>query len=100
MTVFVGWAALDTQARPHHVAVGWAELDVLAKPYHVAVGWVELDVNAKSAAPVPPFVPGDELGRYHSRSAQQYSIPLAVDDGEDEDELITAILLQIAAHVL
>jgi len=99
MAVFVGWAALDVLARPHHVAVGWAELDLQARSFHVAVGWAELDMRATSAAPVPPFAPGDGVARYHSRSSQQYFIPLDVDS-DDEEEIITAILMEIAAHAI
>lgn len=99
MAIFVGWAELDTRARSSHVAVGWTELDVLARPLHVAIGWAELDMRATSTAPVPPFAPGGGVARYHAHASKQYNIPLDVD-GDDEEEIITAILMEIAAHVL
>ncbi len=98
MGVFVGWSSFDVQADPMRVSVGWSELDVLAKPYSVSVGWSEIDIAAISDDPVPNYYPGDGVARYHVNALNQYDIPLDIDN-DDEEEVISAILMEIIAHV-
>lgn len=101
--VALGWAELDANAAPFTVTVGWAELDANVTPFAVCLGWAELDARSPNADPVPPFVRGGGVARYHSNAFQKYEIPVQVEaaaDPDEEEEIILAILTEIAAHVL
>lgn len=81
------------------VQIGWAEFDNKAKLDSVRIGWAEFDVRSPSDKPVPTYAPGGGVARYHSRSTKKYLIPVeALPD--EEEEIIIAILMEIAAHVL
>ena len=49
--------------------------------------------------PLPDYAKGDDVARYHSRSQNQYMIPVDVDETEEE-EIILSLLMEIAAHVV
>lgn len=93
----VRWSEFDTQM-PKRARLHWAEFNVLAPAGKARVRWAEFDVRSPIASPIPPYVPGGGVGRYHSDSLQKYDIP--VDPGADEDEIILAILMEIATHVV
>lgn len=103
--VSVAWAEFDTLAKPVSVEVGWAEFDTQAKPVQVQVGWAEFDVSAKQPDRIekphkpPLYAPGLGVGQYYNDASQKYSIPVDADETEEE-EIIIAILLEIAAHAI
>jgi hypothetical protein len=98
MDMRIGWAEFDALAAPTDVRVGWAQFDAAASPFAVLVGWAELDARSPNADPVPPFVHGGGVARYHSHASQKYDIPLDIEG--EEEEILLAILAEIAAHVL
>lgn len=81
------------------VQVGWAEFDTQSAPVSVQIGWAEFDARSPSNKPVPAFVPGGGVARYHANSEKKYLIPVEAAPDEEE-EIIIAILMEIAAHVL
>lgn len=93
--VSIGWAELDTQAAG--ACVGWAEFDAGALAVHV--GWCELDCQSPTANPIPPYSPGGGVTRYHSYADKQYSVPVEIDEDEEE-QIILQILMEIASHEL
>lgn len=99
MLVQVGWAEFDTLAAPVSVQVGWAEFDARAQLASVQVSWAEFDARSPDNKPVPRFAPGGGVARYHSNATKKYSVPVeALPD--EEEEIIIAILMEIAAHVI
>lgn len=83
------------------VRIGYAEFDALAPPFGVKIGWAEFDARSPDNKPVPVYQPGGGVKRYYSNSRKKYNIPLVADIGHDEEEeIIIAILMEIAAHVI
>lgn len=80
--------------------IGWAQFDAKATPYRVAVGWAEFDVKSPTANPVPSWQPGGGVARYHSHVSHHYEIPVAPIEGDEEEEIILALLMEVAAHVV
>lgn len=85
MTVRVSWAQFDVRAPRKHLRVAWAELDVRAPTWRPDLDWEDSEISG--------------FAHYHNLSLNQYLIPV---DGEeaDEEQIILALLMEIATHVV
>lgn len=98
MDARVGWAEFDALAEPFQVNVGWAEFDAQGAQLLCFVGWAEFDCRSPGAVPIPPYAPGGGTTRYHSRTKQQYDIPVFADTEDDEERIVLEILMEIAKN--
>lgn len=110
MDVRLGFAEFDTLAAPYEVRIGWAEFDTQAAPFGVYLGWCEFD-NRSGGEAVPRYIGGgggylaggQTVSRYHSEKNRNYMVPVELPAGADEaeeEEVIMALLMEIAAREL
>lgn len=99
MDIRIGWAEFDATAPPMQVNIGWCEFDV-ASTSTVCIGWAEFDCRSPTTDPVPPFYPGGGVSRYHSSQYERYDVPLLDVLEEEEEEIVLALLMEIAEHEL
>lgn len=104
MDVRIGWASFDAAAAPLDVRVGWVEFDATARPLQVRVGWVEFDARVPVAPPAPPVdrPKGGGAGYHPKYSYEQHIIPIDLGDATEaeEEEIILALLMEIATYVV
>lgn len=104
MDLQIGWAEFDAASVLPAAAVSWAEFDTAATKSGVIVAWAELDV-ADPAFVIAPNLPrpvesyGSAGRRAYNNATKQFVFPVDVEP-EDEEEVLLAILIEVAAYVL
>ena len=114
--VRVGFAQLDALATPFQVNVGFAQLDARATPFQVNVGFAQFDtLNKVQAFPTPNYGGGGggagggrpnsrnrSMVGYYDYENNRFDVPvdLTAGAGQDDEEIMMAILTQLAAEEL
>lgn len=98
MDIRVGFAEFDTLAPSIHV--GWCEFDVLASGHDVRVGWCEFDTRAPAKKSLGPafYAPGKMAWQPDDKPTEQAGQSITIE--EDDEEVIVAVLMAIAAREL